>query len=211
MALERAITEAGGDSLRFNAPAVGLRNATAHQVQAAYRDVPINAFAVTGAWYHTQDQYGEWWTAMGNWNFRDDYVNGSNPDDASGLATDDVDKNCWQNDGDTLSAYDYQNNYYDQTYRHTATVNESVWQIRDRTQGFVLKSDHGTHLLHFRRIGYGCDNKMVAGYHFEHNQDGDASSWGVSISVGVMSLSYSGDAGDTLKKSTPVFYNNPPS
>ncbi|MDX3385875.1 hypothetical protein PV682_31110 [Streptomyces niveiscabiei] len=216
LALERAVTDAGGDSLRFDVPAVGLHGATAAQVQEAYdraastKDIPTDAFQVSGSWYHTQDQYGEWWTASGQWNFRDDYVNGSDPDDASGLAVDDVDFKCWQNDGSNLLAADWQNNPYDQMWRHTATKTENVWNIDDATQGFAMKADHGSHLLHFKRIGYGCDDsqKFSASYHYEHNQDGNGG-WGVSITVLGMSLSYTGSGGDTMQKSTDIYYNNP--
>lgn len=210
MALERAVTGAGGDSLRFNVPSAGLKGATAAQVTRAQstKDVPTDAFQVSGAWYHVQDQYGEWWSASGQWNFRDDYVNGSAPDDASGVAIDEVDKKCWENDGDLLHAADYQNNFYDKMWRHSASTSTNVWNIRDAVSGFVMKADHGTHMVHLRRVGYKCENddKMAASYHYEHNQDGDGG-WGVSITIGVMSLSYNGSAGTTMQKSTNVFYN----
>ncbi|OEU90493.1 hypothetical protein DB35_04665 [Streptomyces abyssalis] len=226
LALEKAVKKAGGDSLRFNVPAVGMENATASQVQKAYakaenahgdgdvstKDVPSDAFQVSGSWYHTQDQYGEWWTASGHWNFRDDFVNGSAPDDASGIALDEVDKKCWENDGDNLLAADWQNEPYDQMWRHSSSPTSNIWNIRDRVQGFAMKADHGTHLLHLRRVGYNCDNndKMAASYHYEHNQDGSGG-WGASISIGVMTLSYNGSGGDTMQKSPKVFYNNPAS
>lgn len=70
---------------------------SAEQDNVRTMEVPADAFNVSASVYKVQDQYGQWVNMTGHWNFRDDYVNGSDPRDGSGIAAEVPD--CWVNDG----------------------------------------------------------------------------------------------------------------
>lgn len=215
--LEQAILAAGGDSVTFAVEGHGSTSAAEAQrlydraVSAEQSsddvepfDVPANAFNVTGSWYHIQDQYGEWWNATGTWNFRDDYVNGSDPGDASGIAASVPD--CWVNDGEWIDAYDYQGNHYGGAMiRQNAGLTSSVYDVDDATSGFKLLTDNGSHTVSFKRYSSGCAGQpLQARYYFEHNQDGGGG-WSFGISLAGFSLNYSSGAPPRLQKATQVF------
>lgn len=225
--LARAIEKAGGDTVRFTFPHARLFDVTGDQAQDAIREaqreeslgrrrseapvstmaVPVDAFRVSSSWYHVQAQDGEWWTFNGRWNFRDNYVNGSAPDDASGIATSSMPSKCWRQSGDRVYAANYRGNSTSSAaYRRSATYSKSVWGLRDRVSGFVLNVDHGTHSISYRRVGYGCSLKYARGrYYYEHNQDGGGG-WGFSITIAAFSLSYSGNSGSKLQKASALDY-----
>lgn len=194
--LERTIVAHVGDSVTF--AVAGRGGVSAVEAQQLYRqataqgengaagvlDVPANSFNVTGSWYHIRDQYGEWWNATGNWNFRDNYVNGSDPGDASGIAADVPD--CWVPDGEWISAFDYQGNRYGGALiRQNAPLTASVYDVDDATSGFKLLTDNGSHTLSFKRHSTGCAGQpLQARYYYEHNQDGGAVGASASASPG---------------------------
>ncbi|GAA1247014.1 hypothetical protein GCM10009676_36470 [Prauserella halophila] len=214
--LERAIVAAGGDSVTIAVDGHG--GVSAHEAQDLYEqaaaaessgdvepfDVPADAFNVSGSWYHIQDQYGEWWNATGTWNFRDNYVNGSAPRDASGIAADVP--NCWVNDGEWIRAYDYQGNRYGgPLLRQNAGLTASVYAVEDATSNFAMLTDNGSHTVSFKRQSAGCAGQpLQARYYFEHNQDGGGG-WSFGISVAGFSLTYSSGTPPTLQKATQVF------
>ena len=220
--LAREIRAHGGDSVSFAVEGHGA--VTAHKAQQLYDqsvrdrendgqrsgqagvlDVPADSFNVTGSWYHVQDQYGEWWSAMGLWDFRDDYINGSDPGDASGIAASVPD--CWVNDGEYIAAFDYENNLYEGALiRQNAGLSSSVYDVDDMTSGFKMLTDHGLHVLSFKRYSSGCATEpMQARYYYEHNQDGSGS-WSFSINLAIFALSYSAGEPATLQKATEVFH-----
>jgi hypothetical protein len=218
--LARAIESAGGDTVRFSFNMPGLQSLTGEQAQSAYSafasegsepehaalagDVPVNAFEVGASWYHVQDQYGEWWNFDGTWNYRDDYIGSGSPDNASGVVVEGMDEKCWRQDGDWMHAAAYDGeNHTDLTYRKEVDAKSSVWGVRDRTSGFKLLTDHGTHTISFKRVGDGCDEKPSGKFYWEHNQDGGSGGWSFSINLAIFSISYADNsAGMTLQKSS---------
>jgi hypothetical protein len=205
--LQRTIVANGGDTVTFAVTGHGTVSAAAAQRlrrQSAMLDVPADSFDVAGSWYHVQDQSGEWWNATGTWNFRDDYVNGSDPGDASGISAKVPD--CWVNDGEWINAWDYQGHRFNGALtRQNADLTSSVYDVDDQASGFVLLTDHGSHTLSFKRHKPGCDgDPLQARYYFEHNQDGGGS-WGFSISFAGFGLSYNQGTPPRLQKATGVF------
>ncbi|MGH3814055.1 MAG: hypothetical protein ACRDUV_16655 [Pseudonocardiaceae bacterium] len=216
--LERAIVAAGGDSVSF--AVAGHGSTSAIEAQQRYEQalryeqargdtrslrIPPDSFDVSGTWYHIQDQTGEWWNATGTWNFRDDYVNGSDPGDASGLAAEVPE--CWVNDGEQIFAADYQGNRYrGPLIRKNAGLTESVYDVDDATSGFALLTDNGTHTISFKRHSPGCEGQpLQARYYYEHNQDGNAGGWSFNISIAGFSVGYSSAPPPALQKASQVF------
>ncbi|GAA2345804.1 hypothetical protein GCM10009854_23340 [Saccharopolyspora halophila] len=187
-----------GEAQRLYDQAVGPRVSE----DAEAFDVPANSFDVSGAWCHVQDQYGEWWNATGTWNFRNDYVNGSAPRDASGLAADVP--SCWVNDGEWISAFDYQGNSYGgPLILQNAGLTASVFAVEDAASNFTMLTDNGSHTISFKRQSAGCAGQpLQARYYFEHNQDGG---WSFGIGIAGFSLSYSSGAPPALQKAIQVF------
>ena len=211
--LDRAIRAHGGDSVRFAVAGHGSASArTAQRLGARAQsrsrtkdcDLPCDAFGVGGAWYHVQDQFGEWWNATGTWNFRDDYIGAGDPGDASGIRA--QVPSCWVNDGEFIYAKDYQGNTFPDggLIRQDADLSSSIYEIDDQTSGFKMLTDNGSHTLSFRRNKSGCDGEpLQARYKYEHNQDGGGS-WSLGFSFLGFSLNYT-DIPPRLEKATEVF------
>jgi hypothetical protein len=157
-------------------------------------------FSVTGAIGYITST-GEY-LVQGQWNFRDDFVNGSDPDDIALLS---VRSNCYKIRGTYWTIYDYQNNLYTSLgYIKKAEVDGDVAVgIDDKTSGFRLLNDHGN-VRHFMRSKGSCYTRdFTAAFAYEHNQDG-GSLGGLSLSLGVISVSYGGSPA-VFEKSTGLF------
>jgi hypothetical protein len=168
--------------------------------------VPVDAFTVgiSGTWYASSSQ----WRIAGSWNFRDNYVNGSDPDDVSELTADP--SMCINK---AMSTFFYIYNYtgtqqtsnwylYDSGVSHPTTV----VRINDGVSGFVTNFDHGEHVTYFGKASSGCSsNRVRAAYKYEHNQDYSSNSISISVAWNFLSISYSGSGGSSLQKSSQVF------
>ncbi|SMD23092.1 hypothetical protein SAMN05660733_07101 [Lentzea albidocapillata] len=143
--------------------------------------------------------------ARGNWDFRDNYVNGSNPDDMSSVSV--KLQGCMRILGTTTLTYDYRGN---QT-ANAAYLKDSglstgapISGIRDRVSGFVTNFDHGfTEVL----VQNDCAAAQIgAAYAFEHNQDSNA---GLSASAGwgFLSIAYTNITPALQKGSGPIYAN----
>ncbi|MEV8442082.1 hypothetical protein AB0425_32285 [Actinosynnema sp. NPDC051121] len=141
--------------------------------------------------------------ARGNWDFRDNYVNGSAPDDLSSTSVKLA--SCQRIVNTTTLTYDYAGN---QT-ANAAYLLESglstgapVSGVRDRVSGFVTNFDHGfTEVM----IQNDCATAQIgAAYAYEHNQDSSAG-FSFSAGWGFLSVSYS-NVTPSLKKSAGPIY-----
>lgn len=144
--------------------------------------------------------------ARGTWNFRDNYVNGSAPDDFSSVSLKLA--SCQRILSTTTLTYNYNNqNTANVAYLKDAGLSTGapISGVRDRVSGFVTNFDHGfTEVL----VQNDCGSAQIgAAYAFEHNQDSNAS---VSVSAGwgALSLSYSGATPALQKAAGPVYAYN---
>ena len=224
LALNDAVIAAGGNPITVTFPKAGLENLTAAQAQRevdtqealhqqaqpghpiGILSVPLDAFDVS----HTgmagcgglADECGS--VITGLWNFRDNYVNGSDPDDISALALE-YDTNCVEQTPDSVTVSDYAGqDYSHKAYRQSSSSTSNVWGINDDTTGFKLNSDHGSHSLALVWHRDTCGTPPIrASYHFEHNQDGNGG-WSASVGLGSLSVSYTGNGGNILQKGTQI-------
>jgi hypothetical protein len=166
--------------------------------------VPTNAFSVSLTLLY--DLYLNR-VATGFWNFRDDYVNGSAPDDVATVQSN-LGGNCFRTGALVLRAYDYTGaNYSGQTYISDGGVNGSpIMGIRDRASGFRLLTDNGYLRVTYNRTNRaGCSSvQLGAAFQYEHNQDGSGG-FSASAGWGFFNISYS-NSGSTLRKGTPASY-----
>ncbi|NLU82153.1 hypothetical protein [Rhodococcus sp. HNM0569] len=166
--------------------------------------VPIDAFGVVGYWLPTAGRAA---TYMGTWDFRDDYVNGSEPDDFASIMFD------WSSSCLAMTSTTYNSYYYDGTRTTDSTMylkdggisGAPITGLRDAVDGFQLNVDHG-HMSATVTRKLGCDAQPFgAQFAYEHNQDG-GSVLSVSASfLGGLSISYGG-APSTLQKSNSPTY-----
>lgn len=72
-----------------------------------------------------------------------------------------------------------------------------------------MLTDNGIHAIDMRRdnTGGSCDTRRAGSSFYEHNQDGNGG-WSASIPMVVLTLSYNGSAGQTLKKAATYNYDN---
>jgi hypothetical protein len=143
----------------------------------------------------------------GSWNFRDNYVNGSDPDDVATVQAN-LAGNCFRTGTLVRKAADYAGaDYTGQTYVEDGGVNGSpIFGIRDRASGFRLLTDNGYFRVTYNKTGAsGCGSAQLgAQFQYEKNQDG-SSGFSASAGWGFFSVSYSG-APAKLRKSTSASY-----
>lgn len=171
---------------------------------AATDAVPLDAFTVTLTLSY--DLYLNR-VARGSWNFRDNFVNGSDPDDVATIQSN-LGNGCFRTGALVRKAADYTGvDYTGQTYVDDGGVNGSpIFGIRDRASGFKLLTDNGYFRVTYDRTNAGgCDSAQLgAQFQYEHNQDGGAG-FSASAGWGFFSISYS-SPGDKLRKSTGAMY-----
>ncbi|MBI1759151.1 MAG: hypothetical protein HYR62_07995 [Actinobacteria bacterium] len=165
--------------------------------------VPLDAYTVAISWlplYGPPPQV----KAHGVWDFRDNYVNGSAPDDFANV---EILRGCSQIISTTTLTFDY-------TGRQTSNAaylqdgglisGAPISGVRDRVSGFVMSTDHGTMDVVVQN-GAGCGtHSIVAAFKYEHNQDG-GSVLGVSAGWGSLSVSYSSVGGRLQKGTNPIY------
>lgn len=168
--------------------------------------VPVDAFTVTVAFIPV---YGPppTYKVRGTSNFRDNYVNGSAPDDygSVGLKL----PSCYDIVSTTAVSYNYRNQVtYGVTYLQEGGLgsNAPIVGVRDRTSGFVMNADHMVMDVVAKAYGASCGPARIgAQFRYEHNQDG-GSVLSVSAGFGFLSVSYGG-GGSHLQKSTNPIYS----
>jgi len=183
--------------------------------------IPSNAFSVLDWWTHYQanPRFGlpEYWSLNGDVEFNQNivYQGAGAPEDVSGLATDNVDASCWKLDVDGTDGYYYVNNQYTEfhnLYRYDASFNHTVWKIEDESHldTGIIPSNLDTYMIYKPAgndiiVSESCRQKiMAANYYFNHNHEGTTIA-GISISIGVMSVSFGGDSDPLeLQKSAGV-------
>ena len=72
-------------------------------------------------------------------------------------------------------------------------------------------SDNGVHQIDMRKDRSGrknkCSGRRAGSYYLEHNQGGSGG-WSASVSVAALSVSYSSDGGDRVRKAARYSYYN---
>jgi hypothetical protein len=160
--------------------------------------VPSDAFTV---WVSvSRDLYNNP-TVIGNWNFRDNYVNGSAPDDVAAIQASVGDCYRLKNNGIDYRVSDYTGAVQSgRIYLYDGGVNGSpIIGVRDRVQGFRLLVDNGYFRARYERNG-SCSSSFGGMFTYEHNQDGE-NGFSAGASWGHISISYSAQC-LTLRKST---------
>lgn len=167
--------------------------------------VPTDSFSVgiSGTYYPSWPD----WRIAGSWNFRDNYVNGSDPDDVSNNAADPA--RCFNETEITFFyIYDYTNVQRSNWSLYDAGLTQpnTTVKINDGVSAFVTNFDHGEHVTYYEKSNASCSGSRIrAVYKYEHNQDFSSNSIGISIGWGLLNLSYSGSGGSTLQKSSGIF------
>ncbi|WP_433528358.1 hypothetical protein ACQPYA_18585 [Micromonospora sp. CA-263727] len=228
-AMGEELARIGVTDVRISNPAFGIENASPRQADLTYTkyvraqvgvtsddqnvifDVPVNAFTITTVAYNFVYTGGNSDNIEAHWNFRDDYVNGSAPDDAVGIALESYNFGCYSTINTWKESYTWNNSHQtsdDAIWLESLTPTAAVWRIRDRVSGFQLNVDHGFTAISLRRYnaeenppscGSDRSQRIDASSYFEHNQDGNGS-WSASIGWGLFQLNYTGSAGDRLQK-----------
>ncbi|HSV65941.1 MAG TPA: hypothetical protein VLJ59_08570 [Mycobacteriales bacterium] len=217
--LERLVTGYTGRPLqvRLNGVDQPLDGRTAQQVidsrwQARHPaavsplSVPTNAFSV-GVTLVPISGAATTFRGHGFWDFRDNYVNGSSPDDYSTvevtgdrpririLATD----NC------------VTFNYRGQVTRGVSYLQNGgagslapICGYRDGTTGFALNVDHGFMDVRFQLVPGGRNPLVGAQFWYEHNQ-GAGAAVSVSAGWGDFTIDYTGGPSHLQKSTNPVW------
>jgi hypothetical protein len=206
--LERVLTTWGATDYRVTVPAIGVRDATAGQAQAAYRrylalsrpnTVSPTRLSVSGSTALLRT--GEY-LVQGNWNWDDSFIGMQAPADLASL---EYSSHCWKGTRAYWNMHDYVgNNHTGQGFWYSANPSTftHVLGITDKTSSFVAWNDNGNERYFMQSTG--CfTHDIAAAFQYEHNQGG--SLLGVSVGFGFLSVSYStGD--DHMQKSTGVFH-----
>lgn len=188
-------------------PALGVRSASPEAAQAAInraktvapQAVPVDAFSVRGGIsLLSNGQY----LVEGDWNFRDNYVNGSAPDDLAELA---VRSSCYRIASTRTYAADYQGvDYTSRTYiSKTDTSGDTVAGVRDTASGFKLLTDNGN-VRYFMSSRSCVTRDFDAAFNYEHNQDG-GNIISFSFGFGFINVNYGGGP-SVLEKSSGTFH-----
>lgn len=175
---------------------------------ATARAVPNDAFTVSGYWLPITIANVNTNVFIANWDFRDDYVNGSAPDDFASVGLQIPD--CARIISTTYNSY-----YYDGTRTTDQTMylkdgglqsKAPITGLHDKASGFKLSVDHGHMTTSVNRTLCGSGFKGTFGgqFFYEHNQDG-GSATSVSASFFGLSVGYS-QSQDPLQKSTQPIY-----
>lgn len=165
--------------------------------------VPSDAFTVAFVWLTEAPGPGSGINAFGTWNFRDDYVNGSNPHDVAAirLTYDDQCVDMGTTTWNTLR-YDQVETGAGYLYDGGVGTNAPIVNFEDSASGFMLNVDHGF-VKH--RLTAGCGPTNLQGmFTYEHNQDALGSISGISASWGGLSVSYTGAPATLQKSSQPA-------
>jgi hypothetical protein len=181
---------------------VGAKLKTVYSIQS----VPVDAFSVSFAWLPSPIVNGKrYLAAIGGWDFRDDYVNGSDPDDMASIRLEIP--GCYEMSNEQIQVLDYTHTHHDAAgYLYDAGVgtHAPIWGIRDATSGFVMNADNGQVELDIRAF---CGPYSPSGqFTYEHNQDGGSVA-GVSASWNGFSVSYSGSPARWQRSSGISTYN----
>lgn len=230
--LNRTIVKAGGDPVRFNFPLAGLSDlspADAQRLQeranrsrtstsdstALATSIDPALLGISSYWGHTKDQYGEWYSFNGTYNFTNGYIKGEGTHDGLGVIVSQLPSTCWKFSSDWASAFDpLGRNWTGKAYREDSGARRSIWGIYDfavwgNVDGryrWMRNADHGTHRISFKRIGYGCGLSQAHGkFYYEHNVGGSGG-WTASITMAALTLSYTSGPAERLRKATAPDY-----
>jgi len=199
--IDHAITPAYAQKI------IDMRHALRKQERAARRQgissrgVPLDAFSVAFSWLPTTSKSKK--VGHGVWDFRDNYVNGSAPDDFSSVSTS---KGCSRIGTTTNLTYNYKGQQTaNSAYLYSAGVSGSpISGVRDSTSGFAMLTDHGFTNVNVQNYS-GCGEHTIGGeYRYEHNQDG-GSVLSVSAGFGILSVSYN-SVGSRLQRAAGPSY-----
>jgi hypothetical protein len=209
-AIEELDTSPTADEVRLALIEAGATDVTVRVADgddgSARAKLPTNAFAVSSMWADYTGTSGKKHIVFyGFWNFRNDYVAGGDPYDATAAQLAGFDADCWTKVSADVVVKDYRGEVHGHGVMRSDTQLKSVFAINDRTEDFVMLTDNGIHAIDMRRDDTGCDSRRAGSYFFEHNQDGGGA-WSFSLGILFFSISY-GDGGvDSLQRAAPLSY-----
>ncbi|MHA6804722.1 hypothetical protein [Salinifilum ghardaiensis] len=158
---------------------------------AQVMDVPINAFTVTSSLApagHPRDIF-----PIGTWDFRDNYVNGSAPDDIASLQV--PLGSCLNLHHATITTKDYQGTEYPHAayIRDAGIDGNAVAGIRDNPtpDGFALNNDNGVMAATVTKNANCGPTRVDTQFIYEHNQDG-GNVVSVNVGWGFLGINYGG-------------------
>lgn len=206
--LNRVIVAAGGDPVRFDFAELGLFGLSPTEAQKLVdsRDEGLTTLAssagpisVSGYWSHVQDQYGEWYTYFGNWNFSDTYSGGGPPLDGVAVATSNVSASCWVFDHEDIWSYNRNGGSTDSlTNRKGVTFDSVVYQVDDSyLTSDAWYVDHGTVYISYKRLASCAGAYLYASTFYEHNHGGSGV-WTYSVNSQIFNVQYSNSDPDTV-------------
>lgn len=168
------------------------------------QSVPTDAFEVSGYWVPGATNA----VFVGQWDFRDDFVNGSDPDDFASVMLELP--SCAPIISTTYNSY-----YYDGERTTDATMylkdgglstKSPITGLKDRASGFKLNVDHGhmTTTVNRALCGPSWTGQLGGQFAYEHNQDGGSAA-SVSASWAGLSIGYSGTPSTRQQSTQPVY------
>ncbi|MBO9524040.1 MAG: hypothetical protein J7518_21090 [Nocardioidaceae bacterium] len=145
----------------------------------------------------------------GNWNFRNSFIGSGSAYDASAMAISGFSSTCWTNIDTGIIVQDDRGYRHDLGWLKNSGHQTSVFGIQDRTKAFRLYNDMGMVWIVMRRdrSGTTCTGRKTGKFYYEHNEGGTGG-WSASVTIKVLSISYSGSGGQRLQKATPISYYN---
>jgi len=182
-------------------PALGRETASAQAL-------PSNAFSVRSYWADYTDGKGRKHVVLyGSWNFRNNFVGSGSPKDISAVAVTGFSSACWTQVSDAVVYKDYKGKVRGHGTRYSASHGKTIRSIADRTKNHMLLSDNGVHEVDMRKDKKKkCGGRKAGSYYFEHNQSGGG--WSASVSMALLSVSYSNSNALTLRKAAKYNYYN---
>ncbi|MFT3874232.1 MAG: hypothetical protein QM714_16575 [Nocardioides sp.] len=163
--------------------------------------LPHDLFGVSGKWATYIDRDKQYIAFYGRWNYKNQYIGSGNPYDAAALAVSNFSQNCWTNTSTGLKTFDQDGTKTNLRSRKDADHNSTIWNVNDDTRAFQLLTDMGFAWIEMRRDKLGCDDNKHGKFYHEHNQNGNGG-WSASVNLAIFSISYTGEDGQALQKSS---------
>ncbi|MGO1973138.1 MAG: hypothetical protein ACTH2Q_09290 [Propionibacteriaceae bacterium] len=191
----------GGD--RSGAPSVRSKTSVAQRNSG----VPTDAFKLQAPMFGAEPNGPDGSTRFsiwGGWDYRDDYVNGSDPDDFATVQL--KMPACYKIVETTTLTYRYNGTETDAGYLKEGGLesNAPIVGLRNLASDFMLSADNGVAGVVIEQPAK-CKGEVGATFSYEHNQDGGNVA-GISASWGAFTINYTGSTLTLQKSTNPVYF-----
>jgi len=141
------------------------------------------------------------------WAFKSGFIGSGNTDDASAMAVSGFPSRCWTKVSAGVTTNNETGERTFLSYRKSDGRVSSIWGVQDDTRAFQLENKYGFHWIDMRRDRSlrACRARKAGSYYMEHNQGGDGG-WSASVSLAILSVSYSSGGGQVLQKAARYDY-----